>query len=45
MLDHFHEHFGVDEFILHMPIKDKLKRLKSLQLLSPANLLENVQTV
>lgn len=34
-LDDLHERFGVDEFILHTPIKDIDKRLKSFELLSP----------
>lgn len=44
-LDNLHKRFGVDEFILHTPINDADKRLKSFELLSPASLLNAVQAV
>jgi luciferase family oxidoreductase group 1 len=44
-LDDLHERFGVDEFILHTPVFDGTKRIKSFELLSPANLFNKLQTV
>lgn len=45
VLDDLHKRFGVDEFILHTPVLDGEKRIKSFELLSPANLLNELQTV
>lgn len=38
VLDDLHTRFGVDEFILHTPIKQAAKRLRSFELLSPQQL-------
>lgn len=42
VLDDLHERFDVDEFILHTPVFDGEKRIKSFELLSPANLFSEI---
>ncbi|MER2191956.1 MAG: MsnO8 family LLM class oxidoreductase [Solibacillus sp.] len=42
-LDDLHVRFGVDEFILHTPVFDGSKRMKSFELLSPANLFSEIK--
>ena len=41
VFDRYHAH-GVDEFILHNPIKDEAARFKSIELLSPNKQYEKV---
>lgn len=41
-LDDLHEAYGVDEFILHIPIPNPEQRLRSFELLSPKSLLKQV---
>ena len=43
VLDDLHERFGVDEFILHTPIKQAANRLRSFELLSPQQLFARKQ--
>lgn len=42
-LDHLHQQYRIDEFILHTPLLNRIKRLKSFELLSPENN-KNVQS-
>lgn len=38
VLNHYHQAYGVKEFILHTPVEDRHARFQSFQLLSPAQL-------
>ncbi|MCP3764751.1 LLM class flavin-dependent oxidoreductase [Domibacillus sp. A3M-37] len=38
VLNHYHQAYGVDEFVLHTPIEERKARHRSFQLLSPSRL-------